>query len=251
MTVRDGEMSGCSASRLHHDAADAPVNGRRPVPDRRSAGGWRGRRRQRRQRSDGATGGRPQSAVPGRRTGGAGKRRCRRPEVAGIDNPLAEVESRLSEGQGGEPCRPAAFAPWLASKVTRWFSSSVRNPSLNGRVVDEDVRTVVVGRDEAEALLGVEPLQRCPRRPDLPHSRSGPDRHRAGRRRATPRGEGTFTSWSPLSLLHGRLAGDREDTTATAAEPITPRSQISAPVEEEISAGRRVRRRPCCPPSDR
>src|ERR687895_2212211 len=29
---------------------------------------------------------------------------------------------------------------------------------LDGRVVDEDVRTVVVGGDEAEALLGVEPL---------------------------------------------------------------------------------------------
>ena len=72
-------------------------------------------------------------------------------------------------------------------------------------------------------------------------TRPAPCRPAAAR---TPRGEGTFTSWSPLSLLHGRLAGDEEDTTATAAEPITPRSQFGPGPEEKSVPGRRVRRRP-------
>ena len=44
--------------------------------------------------------------------------------------PLAGVQPSVVLSQMGRTvsaCGP--FAPWLASKVTRWFSSSVRNPS--------------------------------------------------------------------------------------------------------------------------
>ncbi len=39
------------------------------------------------------------------------------------------VYSRLSRQRGRTVSACGPFAPWLASKVTRWFSSSVRNPS--------------------------------------------------------------------------------------------------------------------------
>ena len=122
MTVRDDETSGCRASRRRGTTGERQATGR----DLGSAGGRRGER--------------PVTAVPERR----------RPVVAPTGLPaLSPDEKRPENADAGDPrgrrhrversvdvlqmgrtvsaCGP--FAPWLASKETRWFSSRVRNPS--------------------------------------------------------------------------------------------------------------------------
>src|SRR3954449_644795 len=161
MTVRDDEMSGCSASRAGDDRSEDRRTAGRPVRDRRSTGGRQGGRRRTpptTRRCDRWSPG--ERCSPGRRTYEAGKRRCRRP-VEGRRHlsgrwPVAVV-GQTSDGPDRVGLRSLRALARLEGDALVLLEGA-EPVALNGRVVDEDVRAVVVSRDEAEALLGVEPL---------------------------------------------------------------------------------------------
>ena len=171
MTVRDDETSGCSASRAGHDPIGGPTNGRATGPRPRIGGRAAGRRPAGPPTVGGATGGRPAS-LPSlcRRTNGPENAAAGDPwRVAGTSGrwPAAVVCQTVQMGRTVSACGP--FAPWLPRRRRAGSPRGCGTVRLNGRVVDEDVRAVVVSRDEAEALLGVEPLDGALRHTCSPH----------------------------------------------------------------------------------